>query len=228
MSGLLRAAAVRSALGGEADVISTITDIADGMSEVGGTPDLPWTCPECRFLAISGNTVSCDHVFALTQTRSFELVQQDLGLLQVGGVEALGEPAVDRGEEITGLICFTLRLPQTGQRRCRAELQRFRFLMARGGQSSREGLFQAGGLCISGTVFDQVRADEAGTFLRLTELRQKSLEPPKGPKPGSMCRRISPERQPPTAPKIHFENRRQPGRYRSPRSNPMTVLNNWG
>ena len=40
--------------------------------------------------AISGSSVSCDHVFALSQTRSFELVQQQLDLFQVGGVEALG------------------------------------------------------------------------------------------------------------------------------------------
>ncbi len=31
-----------------------------------------------------------------------QLVQQHLRLLQVGGVETLGEPVVDRGEEIAG------------------------------------------------------------------------------------------------------------------------------
>ncbi len=34
---------------------------------------------------------------------SANLVEQGLGLLQIGGIEPLGEPAVDRGEEFAGL-----------------------------------------------------------------------------------------------------------------------------
>ncbi len=65
------------------------------MSEAGGRSDVARRWSELPFVAMSGSSVSYDHVFALTQTRSFELVQQQLGLFQVGGVEALGEPAVD-------------------------------------------------------------------------------------------------------------------------------------
>ena len=38
--------------------------------------------------------------------------QQCLRLLQVSGVKALGEPAVDRGEEVIGFLAFALLLPQ--------------------------------------------------------------------------------------------------------------------
>ncbi len=50
-TGLLRPTAARSALGGEADVISAKADIGGGMSEAGVNPDVsrPWL--ELRFLA---------------------------------------------------------------------------------------------------------------------------------------------------------------------------------
>ena len=63
-------------------------------------------------LAISGSSVSCDHVFALTQTMSFELVQQDLGVNQVRRVETLGEPVVDGGEEGLGLVALLVLAPK--------------------------------------------------------------------------------------------------------------------
>ncbi len=40
----------------------------------------------------SGSTLSCDQVFAANQTRSLEVVQQRLGVLEVRRVETLGEP----------------------------------------------------------------------------------------------------------------------------------------
>ena len=42
---------------------------------------------------------------------SCQLFEQDLGLLQVEHVEAFGEPAVDRGEKIAGLIPLALSAP---------------------------------------------------------------------------------------------------------------------
>jgi hypothetical protein len=42
---------------------------------------------------------------------SCQLVQQRLGVLQVGGVEALGEPAVDRGEQVARLVALALVTP---------------------------------------------------------------------------------------------------------------------
>ena len=44
-----------------------------------------------------------------------QLVEQRLGVLEVGGVEALGEPAVDRGEEVVSLRAFALIGPQSGK-----------------------------------------------------------------------------------------------------------------
>jgi hypothetical protein len=42
-------------------------------------------------------------------------VQQRLGLLEVGGIKALGEPAVDGCQQLIGLCALALVLPQAGQ-----------------------------------------------------------------------------------------------------------------
>src|SRR5271169_3683600 len=72
-----------------------------------------------------------------------QLLQQCLRLLQIKRVEALGEPAVDRSEQIAGLISLALIAPEprhahrgaefpgfcllrTGDRKCTLEI-RFRF-----------------------------------------------------------------------------------------------------
>ena len=49
-------------------------------------------------------------------------VQQCLRLLQVSGVKALGEPAVDRCEQLAGLGTLVLLLPQAGEARGGAQL----------------------------------------------------------------------------------------------------------
>src|SRR5215510_16004521 len=59
----------------------------------------------------SGQTVPEAKVAALAR----ELLQQGLGLLQVGGVKALGEPAIDRGQQVMRLLALTLLLPQPAQ-----------------------------------------------------------------------------------------------------------------
>ena len=41
---------------GEAEAITRKSDIADGMSEAGGIPDLPWASPEGPFIAKSGSS----------------------------------------------------------------------------------------------------------------------------------------------------------------------------
>jgi hypothetical protein len=46
---------------------------------------------------------------------SGQLFEQRLGLLQVGGVKALGEPAVDWGQQLARLITLALLLPQVAQ-----------------------------------------------------------------------------------------------------------------
>src|SRR5262245_66320909 len=57
-----------------------------------------------------------------------ELLQQRLRLLEVSGVKALGEPAVDRREQLVGFSMLALLLPQAGQAHGRPQLQRFRLL----------------------------------------------------------------------------------------------------
>src|SRR5215510_6558686 len=52
-------------------------------------------------------TVPEAHVAALSR----ELLPQRLGLLQVSGVKALGEPVVDRRQHIVGLCTLALLLP---------------------------------------------------------------------------------------------------------------------
>jgi len=44
-----------------------------------------------------------------------QCVQQCLRLLQVGGVKALGEPAVDWCQEAMGFLTFALLLPESSQ-----------------------------------------------------------------------------------------------------------------
>jgi hypothetical protein len=63
-------------------------------------------------------------------TGSRQLVQQGLGVLQVGRVEALGEPAVDRCEEVVRLGVPTLIAPQPSKASGRAQLPKTRGLPA--------------------------------------------------------------------------------------------------
>ena len=52
-----------------------------------------------------------------------QLVEQRPGVFQVGGVEALGEPAVDLGERRARLVATALLRQQTGETRRRVQLQ---------------------------------------------------------------------------------------------------------
>jgi hypothetical protein len=66
-------------------------------------------------------------------------IEESLGVLQVSGVKALGEPAVDRGEQRVGLSPLALLLPQARQAHGRPQLQGLCVLAA----SNRQGLVQA-------------------------------------------------------------------------------------
>src|SRR5438128_8463416 len=50
-----------------------------------------------------------------TPRLSSELFQECLGLLEVGGIKALGKPTVDRREELVSLSALALLLPQASQ-----------------------------------------------------------------------------------------------------------------
>src|SRR4051812_36063060 len=54
--------------------------------------------------------------------RSCQLIEQRLGFLQVRCIEAFGEPAIDRTEQVVGLRAPALLAPEPGKARCRAQL----------------------------------------------------------------------------------------------------------
>jgi hypothetical protein len=58
-----------------------------------------------------------------------QLIQQGFGLFEVERVEAFGEPAVDRSEQIAGLIQFALITPEPRHAHCGAEFPGFRLLL---------------------------------------------------------------------------------------------------
>src|SRR5262249_11284979 len=57
-----------------------------------------------------------------------ELRKQRFGILQIGGVEALGEPAVDRRQKLACLGGFALVAPQPGEAGRGTQLPRLRLL----------------------------------------------------------------------------------------------------
>jgi hypothetical protein len=67
-----------------------------------------------------------------------QLVEQRLGLLQVGGVKALGEPTEDRCQDEPGFHRLALPLPQPTQAHHRPQLRRFRLLAAGNGEGERK------------------------------------------------------------------------------------------
>src|SRR5262249_3541599 len=74
---------------------------------------------------------------------SSERPEHRLGLLQICCLKALGEPAVDRRQELPRLLPLTLALPQLAQAHCRLELKRLGLLAAR----HVEGLLQTDFSC---------------------------------------------------------------------------------
>ena len=74
--------------------------------------------------------------------RSPECLEQRLGLLGIRGVEALGEPGIDRGEQLTSGAALALLPPQADQACGGTQLPGFRLLMARQHQSLLEGGFR--------------------------------------------------------------------------------------
>ena len=50
----------------------------------------------------------------MTEWLGAQIIEQRLGVLQVGGVEALGEPLVSLCQHVAGLFLPTLLLPQAG------------------------------------------------------------------------------------------------------------------
>ena len=74
----------------------------------------------------------------LVLTGSRQLFEQRLGIFEVGCVEALGEPAVDRCEEIVGLSPPALLHPQPRETGRRPERPAVGLLLVRDGQSAHQ------------------------------------------------------------------------------------------
>src|SRR6266446_406580 len=71
---------------------------------------------------------------------SGQCIKQCSSLLEVSGVKPLGEPAVDRCEQVVGFGALALLLPEARQAHSGAQLQRFRLLAA----GNVQGLLEAG------------------------------------------------------------------------------------
>src|SRR5215831_1899276 len=66
-----------------------------------------------------------------TPNEPSKLVEQCLGLLQNGRIEALSEPAIGRSEEIAGGIALALLAPEPGKTDRGAQLPELRALLLR-------------------------------------------------------------------------------------------------
>jgi hypothetical protein len=75
-----------------------------------------------------------------TTVLSTEFLQQRLRILQISGVKALGEPAIDRGQQGTRLGPLALLLPEAAQARGDPQLPGFGLLAA----GNSQGLLEAG------------------------------------------------------------------------------------
>src|SRR5215469_11128594 len=71
-----------------------------------------------------------------------QLLQQRLGVLQIGGVEALGEPVVDLGEHRTRIVKAIRIAQQSRKARCRAQFKHLRAHVARQSDSFAKVCFR--------------------------------------------------------------------------------------
>src|SRR2546425_8104784 len=83
---------------------------------------------------------------------SRQLFQQDLGLLQITGLEPFGKPAVEVGQHSASFFALALALPKTTQVHHRPQLKRLRLLLT----CDLDGLVEAlGRLRLVGGSMDQ-------------------------------------------------------------------------
>src|SRR5262249_7776330 len=100
------------------------TKLGNGESFVAKT-----VCRVWKKLSVTG-LGEVDQRKVCTTVLSRQLVQQRFGLLKIGGVKALGEPALDGGQQRTGFGALALLLPEARQAHGGAQLQRLRLLAA--------------------------------------------------------------------------------------------------
>src|SRR6516165_1019914 len=96
-----------------------------------------------------------------------QLVEQGLGLLQVQRVKALGEPAIDRRQQITGFVTSTLLLEQPGKAGRGTQFERFRLLAAGKLEAGPQARF--GGVFVSCSEPLAFQVQDAGAPEQLIE-----------------------------------------------------------
>src|SRR3984893_18133089 len=80
----------------------------------------------------------------IPQPQSGQLIQQRFRLLEVGRVEAFGEPVVHRREEVAGFGALTLVAPEAGEAGVGAQLPHLSVLSPRDRQSTLQRSFSIG------------------------------------------------------------------------------------
>ena len=109
-------------------------------ADSGRSPDRNGTArpdPQETFLAtpadrrVGQKAVIRVRLLDIPTARSRQLIEQPLRFFQIGGVEALGEPAVNRREQVAGLGPPPLFTPQPGEARRGTEFPSFCVLLAR-------------------------------------------------------------------------------------------------
>src|SRR5262245_5157131 len=79
-------------------------------------------CPRCLMHALGKITISIKRRYHWSS--SCECIEQSPSLLQVRGIKPLGEPAIDRCQQLARLGTLAMALPQTRQAHDGAQLQR--------------------------------------------------------------------------------------------------------
>src|SRR5262249_35623770 len=89
-------------------------------------------------------------------------VQQRLGLLEISGVKAFGEPPVDWGQEVMGFLTFALLLPQARQTHGGTQLPGLGLLLTGNSKGLLETCFRL--LLVRRSLFQQQLPLEAIEF----------------------------------------------------------------
>ena len=102
-------------------VIAILTVLGGLIAMRGLPPDVvreTFIVEDLHFLLPASLLAHLVHVYrrcVVTPVLSSQLVQERHGFLEVRRVKPLGEPAIDRREELVGFGPFALLLPQAGQ-----------------------------------------------------------------------------------------------------------------
>ena len=117
--------------------------------------DCSASCPRPRLVGLPRKRSFASDFWSCWRTGSRQLVEQRLCLFQIGGVEALGEPAVDRSEQIARFGSPALFAPQPGEARRGAQFIGLRLLPSRDAQCLFEGAL---------ALFEPVETEERDAF----------------------------------------------------------------